>query len=126
MELKEKYESIKADWTVKWYGFKWNFDQKFKATINWCSNNKELTIAFLAAFGVAVRTAGKTISSVARYIALEKEEKRHELEVYDHSIGKWQKLRRPMNHDETVEFAQRKRSGESTVEILEDFGILRH
>ena len=125
MNVKEKYENIKADWAIKWYGFKWNFSRKFKATIDWCSNNKELTIAFLAAFGVAVRTVGKTASIISRQIDAQREEKHHQLEIYDHSIGKWQELRRPMKYEETVEFAQRKRNGESTVGILDDMGLLR-
>ena len=125
MDLKEKYENLKADWSIRWYGFTWNLKRNAKAALEWCSNNKELTLAFLAAFGVAVRTAGKTAWAIGRKIEADREEKHHDLEIYDHSIGKWQELKRPMKYEETIEFAQRKRGGESTVEILADMGLLR-
>lgn len=125
MELKDKIRDIKADLSIRWYGFKWNLEQKAKATLNWCSNNKELTIAFLTAAGVAIRAGSKTAASISRKIDDKKEADRRDLEIYDHSIGKWQKLRRPMKYDETLEFDKRKREGESTVQILDDMGLLR-
>ena len=125
MEIKNKIRDIKADLSIRWYGFKWNLEQKAKATLNWCSNNKELTIAFLTAAGVAIRTVSKTTSSISRKIDDKKETDRRDLEIYDHSIGKWHKLKRPMKYDETIEFDERKRKGQSTVSILDDMGLLR-
>lgn len=125
MDVKQKFEDMKTDLSIRLYGLKWNLERKTKATLDWCSNNKELTIAFLTAAGIAVREGVKMANSVSRRIDAKQEERHKELEIYDHSIGKWQELRRPMKLNETIEFDRRKQNGESTVQILNDMGLLR-
>jgi len=56
----------------------------------------------------------------------EKKEAFHrDCQIFDHSLGMWHDLRRPMKAKEKELFAKRKKAGESTLSILTSMGLLK-
>ena len=120
----KKFEDIKTDVSNWWYGVKWNVEHKAKDTVKWCEENKELAIAMIPVGLFAVKTITKTVQSIDRKIDLKKEQELQELYVYDHSLGMYHKLRRPLKQSEKVEIDRRRQNGESKVQILMSMGVL--
>lgn len=120
----KKLEDIKTDVSVWWYGVKWNAKIKFDSTVKWCEENKELAIAMIPVGIAVVRTVGKTVSSIDRKIDMKKEQDLQELYVYDHSLGMYHKLRRPLRPSEKIEIDRRRQDGESKIQILSSMGLL--
>lgn len=54
-----------------------------------------------------------------------KEDFHRNCQIFDHSLGMWHDLRRPMTAKEKELFAKRKKTGESTLSILTSMGILK-
>ena len=120
----KKLEDIKTDVSAWWYGVKWNTQQKAKAAVKWCEENKELAIAMIPVGLVAIKGVSNTIRSIDRKIDLKKEQDLQELYVYDHSLGMYHKLRRPLKPSEKVEIDRRRQNGESKLQILASMGLL--
>lgn len=120
----KKIEDVKSDISVWWYGVRWNAKKKFDATVKWCEENKELALAMIPVGIMAVRTVGKTIGSIDRKIDLKKEQELQECYVYDHSLGMYHKLRRPLKPSEKIEIDRRRQNGESKIQILASMGLL--
>ncbi len=56
----------------------------------------------------------------------EKKEAFHrDCQIFDHSLGMWHDLRRPMKPKEKELFAKRRAAGESTLSILASMGLLK-
>ena len=120
----KKIEDIKSDVSVWWYGVKWNAKRKAEATVRWCEENKELALAMIPAGLLVVRGVGNTIRSVDRKIDLKKEQDLQDLYIYDHSLGMYHKLRRPLKPSEKIEIDRRRQMGESKIQILSSMGLL--
>ena len=54
-----------------------------------------------------------------------KEDFHRNCQIFDHSLGMWHDLRRPMTAKEKELFAKRKKAGESTLSILTSMGLLK-
>ena len=117
-------KEYKEDVYIWWYGVQWNAKQKFKATVKWCEENKELALAMIPVGVVAVKGIGNAIRSVDRKIDMKKEQELQDLYVYDHSLGMYHKLRRPLKPSEKIEIDRRRAEGESKVQILSSMGLL--
>lgn len=120
----KSFEEIKQDISNRWYGVRWNAEQKFKATVKWCEENKELALAMIPVAIVVFKGAGRTIASIDRKIDMVKEQELQELYIYDHSLGMYHKLRRPLKPREKIEIDRRRQEGESKIQILSDMGLL--
>ena len=118
------FEDVKSDASIWWYGVKWNARKKFDATKKWCEDNTELAIAMIPVGLVAIKTITGTVKSIDRKIDLKKEQELQELYVYDHSLGMYHKLRRPLSSNEKVEIDRRRQNGESKLQILASMGVL--
>ena len=117
-------EDIKSDVSVWWYGVKWNAKRKFDATIKWCENNKELALAMIPVGLWTIKGVGNAARSIDRKIDAKHEKNRQELYVYDHSLGMYHKLRRPLKPSEKIEIDRRHNAGESKIQILASMGLL--
>ena len=124
MDIKEKFRNAKANAEAKWIAFQYRFETKAIAVGNWMARNKEVTIAMIPIGLVAIRGIGNTIRSIDRKMNLEKEQKLQDLYVYDHSLGMYHKLRRPMTPSEKIELDRRRNEGESKIQILASMGLL--
>lgn len=62
---------------------------------------------------------------LAKYKDGRKEDFHRNCQIFDHSLGMWHDLRRPMKASEKKLFADRKKAGESTLTILTSMGLLR-
>ena len=124
MDVKERFKNMKADAEAKWIAFQYRMETKAMAVGNWMARNKEVTIALIPIGLLAARGIGNTIRSIDRKIDLEKEQKLQDLYVYDHSLGMYHKLRRPMKPSEKIELDRRRTEGESKIQILASMGLL--
>ncbi len=124
MDIKEKLKNAKAEAEAKWIAFQYRFETKAIAVGNWVSRNKEVTIALIPVGLVAIRGIGNTIRSMDRKIDMEKAQKLQDLYVYDHSLGMYHKLKRPMKPSEKIELDRRRNEGESKIQILASMGLL--
>ena len=118
------FKEIKADVDYKIWSFKQDVKWKFERTVQWCEDNKELAIALVPVGIVAFKTVTKMVMSVDRKIDLKRQEDLQELYVYDHSLGVYHKLRRPLKPSEKIEIDRRRQNGESKVQILASMGVL--
>lgn len=117
-------EDIKTDVSVWWYGVRWNAKRKFDATVQWCEENKELALAMIPVGVLVAKGIGNTIRSVDRKIDMKHEQDLQDLYVYDHSLGMYHKLRRPLKPSEKIEIDRRRQNGESKIQILSSMGLL--
>ena len=120
----KSFKEIKENVRFKIWSFKQDVKWKFERTVQWCEDNKELAIALVPVGLVALKTVTNTVRSVDRKIDLKKQEELQELYVYDHSLGVYHKLRRPLKPSEKIEIDRRRQNGESKVQILASMGVL--
>ena len=120
----KSFEDVKTDIYVRWYGFKWNVEQKTKAAVKWAEQNKELALAMIPVGLVVIRGIGNTVCSIDHKIDMKKEQEMQDLYVYDHSLGMYHKLRRPLRPSEKIEIDRRRQEGESKIQILSSMGLL--
>ncbi len=120
----KSFEDMKTDVSNWWYGVKWNAEKKFNDTRKWCEEHTELALAMIPIAVVVVKGVGRTIASIDRKIDLVKEQELQELYIYDHSLGMYHKLRRPLKPNEKIEIDRRRQAGESKIQILSDMGLL--
>lgn len=124
MDIKEKFKEAKANAEAKWIAFQYRMETKAIAVGDWMARNKELTIAMIPIGLLAIKGVGNTIRSIDRKIDMEKAQKLQDLYVYDHSLGMYHKLRRPMTPSEKIELDRRRNAGESKIQILASMGLL--
>lgn len=120
----KSYEETKQDISNWWYGVRWNAKQKFNAAVKWCEENKELALAMVPVAVVVFKGVGKTVASIDRKFDMVKEQELQELYIYDHSLGMYHKLRRPLKPSEKIEIDRRRQEGESKIQILSSMGLL--
>ena len=120
----KSFEDMKTDVSNWGYGVKWNAEKKFNDTRKWCEEHTELALAMIPVAVVVVKGVGRTIASIDRKIDLVKEQELQELYIYDHSLGMYHKLRRPLKPNEKIEIDRRRQAGESKIQILSDMGLL--
>ena len=120
----KKLEDIKSDVSIWWYGVRWNAKRKFDNTVKWCEENKELALAMVPVGLVLIKGIGNTVHSIDRKIDLKHEQELQDLYVYDHSLGMYLKLRRPLKPSEKIEIDRRRANGESKIQILSSMGLL--
>lgn len=120
----KKFEEIKTDVSIWWYGVKWNAKRKAEGAIKWCEENKELALAMIPVGVIAVKGVTNAVRSVSCNIEADREREWQELHVYDHSLGMYHKLRRPLKPSEKIEIDRRRAQGESKIQILASMGLL--
>ncbi len=124
----KKFEDIKTDVSVWWYGVRWNAKRKFDDSVEWVGKYKEELIIASPFLLFGMKMAGglvkDTIRSIDRKVDMKKEQDLQELYVYDHSLGMYHKLRRPLRPSEKIEIDRRRKDGESKIQILASMGLL--
>lgn len=117
-------QEFKTDVKTWWYGVTWNAKRRITNAKKWCEQNPELTIVFASLGLTAAKGIGKTVRSIDRKIDLKKAQELQDLYVYDHSLGMYHKLRRPLTPHEKTEIDRRRHNGESKIHILASMGLL--
>ena len=125
-EIKEKrtFQDVKNDLQQKWVNFQYRAEMKIRGAAQWAAQNKEIAIAMIPVALYGAKLVGNTVKSVNRKMDLKKEQELQDLYVYDHSLGMYHKLRRPMKPSEKVEMDRRRNEGESKIHILSSMGLL--
>lgn len=88
---------------------------------DWCVNNKEAAVILIP---VVAKCTFSAIRQVRRAHQNKEAEELKTLYVYDRSLGRYWRLRRPMSVSEQLEFERRKRAGEPIGEILGSMRLL--
>ena len=120
----KSFEEIKSDVSIWWYGVRWNAKRKFDNTVKWCEENKELALAMIPVGLMVVKGVGNAARSIDRKIDMKREQDLQDLYIYDHSLGMYHKLRRPLKPSEKIEIDRRRANGESKIQILSSMGLL--
>lgn len=120
----KSFEEIKSDVSIWWYGVRWNAKRKFDNTVKWCEENKELALAMIPVGLMVVKGVGNAARSIDRKIDMKREQDLQDLYIYDHSLGMYHKLRRPLKPSEKIEIDHRRANGESKIQILSSMGLL--
>lgn len=123
-QINEKFKNAKANVQGWWYGFTYRTETKIRGFGNWISQNKEVAIAAIPFAIVGLKTANNAVRAASRKSDLKKEQELKDLYIYDRSIGKYHKLRRPMRTSEMLELDRRRANGESMIRILDDMRLL--
>ena len=122
--MKKTFKEIKDDISIRLWTLQYKAERTVRSGVKWCEENKELAIAMIPVGMFAIKSIGNTIHSIDRKIDLKKEQNLQELYVYDHSLGMYHKLRRPLKPSEKIEIARRRENGESKIQILASMGLL--
>ena len=120
----KSFEEIKSDVSIWWYGVRWNAKRKFDNTVKWCEENKELALAMIPVGLMVVKGVGNAARSIDRKIDMKREQDLQDLYIYDHSLGMYHKLRRPLKPSEKIEIDRRRANGDSKIQILSSMGLL--
>lgn len=124
----KKFEDIKTDVSVWLYGVRWNAKKKFDDGVEWVGKHKEELIISSPFLLFGMKMIGglvkDTIRSIDRKVDMKKEQDLQDLYVYDHSLGMYHKLRRPLKPSEKIEIDRRRKEGESKIQILASMGLL--
>lgn len=123
-KIKEKIKDTTANIQSWWIGFTYRTETKIRGVGQWVSENKEVAIAAIPFAIVGFKTAANAVRSIDRKNDLRKEQELKDLYIYDRSLGKYHKLRRPMRTSEMLELDRRRTNGESLLRILDDMRLL--
>lgn len=88
-------------------------------------DNKDVIVIVAPAAAVAIGSAGKVISKAIDAYAVNKEIKDINTRIYDHSLGKYARLKRPLTAKESLTIEERRAAGEKLHTILNDMGLLK-
>lgn len=98
--------------------------EKVQKAADWARENKEVVIA-AAPIGLALfRELLKRFRIFERSLQQRREQRDKDLRIFDRSTGRWLHLKRKMDIYDQIEFDERKRSGQTTTQILKEMGLL--
>ena len=98
--------------------------EKVQKAADWARENKEVVIA-AAPIGLALfRELLKKFRIFERALQQRREQRDKDLRIFDRSTGRWLHLKRKMDIYDQIEFDERKRSGQTTTQILKEMGLL--
>jgi len=96
--------------------------ENLKSLGQWACENKEISIPS----GVAlIGGASKLASSMMRKHAVNKEIDFKKRTIYDHSLGRYVELKKPLTSEQSLTIEQRRKNGESLHVILNDMNLLK-
>ncbi len=125
-KAKKTFQDFKANVEARWIAFTYRAEMKIRDAAAWAAQNKEIAIAMIPVALYGAKMVGNTVKSVNRKMDLKKEQELQDLYVYDHSLGMYHKLRRPMKPSEKIELDRRRNEGETKIQIqiLASMGLL--
>ena len=121
MENQENEKLISFN-KVKWAMKKEQAKRKVHETIDWANKNRELVVTVMVPASIA---AMNCIAKSARNHAVNKEIRFKERTIYDHSLGRYVELKRPLRANEALTIEERRANGEKLHMILNDMGLLK-
>lgn len=105
--------------------FKMKAKRKLDGTIQWIRENQDVLIIVAP---VVTVVAGKTIGLASNAIKLHRTNKEidyKERMIYDHSLGKYAELKKPLTAVQALTVEERRANGEKLHTILNDMGLLK-
>ena len=87
----------------------------------WISDNKGFVIIMTP---IVVSFVGKVINNSLKQKNIQEQERLKENYCYDHKLGMYWELNRPMSNYERLIFEERKSNGDSAGQILHDLQLL--
>ena len=123
--LKKKVEVIDADKQLRKEKRKKEFKRKVNNVVYWINENKEFLIIAIPAGVTLVNGSFKLIRSISRNVALVQEKRIKDLRIYDHSMGKYLELKRPLTQEDMKTVLARRDNGEKLSNVLMDMQLLK-
>lgn len=119
--FKEKLNSVKEEIKAK-------AKKAVKTAKNgaeWCVEHKDVVVPVVLGAGTAIGGIGKFLGGLEKRRAVNKEVRRQERTIYNHSTGHYIELKRPLSAKQTLELERRRSMGEPLSIILDDMRMLR-
>lgn len=88
-------------------------------------DNKDVLVLVVPVATVAIGSAGKAVSKAIGAYITNKELNDINTRIYDHSLGKYARLKRPLTAKESLTIEERRAAGEKLHTILNDMGLLK-
>lgn len=117
----ETVDLREAKWRYRWNSIK----EKCSNGLNWCVQNKELAIPAILGATTVVKGVTKITSKAMYNHAVNKEIAFKERTIYDHSLGRYVELKKPLTNAQALTVEERKAQGEKLHVILNDMGLLK-
>lgn len=109
--------------------------KKFESQMKWkkrvdtvfgfVRENKDVLICVVPPVTAAIAGTTKVASKLIGAHTVNKELKDQERRIYDHSLGRYTYLRRPLRPAEALTIEERRAAGEKLNMILQDMGLLK-
>lgn len=100
------------------------FARKCNGAAEWIRQNKEAILIAAPVVAGAAKMLSKTVSNAKRRNYLKQEKDLKELYCYDHSLGHYWKLSRPLSNSDWVKINNRRNKGETLGDILCSMKVL--
>lgn len=105
--------------------FKRKAKQKWDSFTNWYRSNSDVLVVMVPVVTVGISGGVKIISKVLTNHRTNKEIRFKETTIYDHSLGKYVFLKRPLTAAQSLTIEERRAGGEKLHTILDDMGLLK-
>ena len=94
--------------------------------IGWIRENKDVLGYVVPPLTAGIVGGSKIISKAIANHTVTKELRDQERRIYDHSLGRYSYIKRPLRSDEALIIEERRNNGEKLNMILKDMGLLKH
>lgn len=117
----ETVDLREAKWRYRWNSIK----EKCHNGVKWCVENKELAIPAAVLATTSIKGVTRITSKMIQNHAVNKEIAFKERTIYDHSLGRYVELKKPLTNAQALTIEERKAQGEKLHVILNDMGLLK-
>lgn len=118
----ETVDLREAKWRYRWQ----NIKDKASNISRTIVENKEVVVPVALAVGATAKGTSKIVSKLIQNHAVNKEIAFKERTIYDHSLGRYIELKKPLTNAQALTIEERKAQGEKLHVILNDMGLLKN
>ena len=110
-----------AKWRYRWF----NIKEKAKNVGKTIVDNKEVAVPLILAGAGTVKGITRVASKAIQHHAVTKEISFKERTIYDHSLGRYVELKKPLTNAQALTIEERRAQGERLHTILADMNLLK-
>ena len=111
---KEKFESLKE-----------SGKEKVNAIVNGVRNNMDVIVVASPVVCAVISGTTKVVSSMIRKHSINKDIDFKQRTIYDHSLGRYVELKKPLTSSQSIIIEERRSNGEKLHTILDSMGLLK-
>lgn len=117
----ETVDLREAKWRYRWNNFKEGAKKVGRTIVE----NKEAAVPLIIAGAGTVKGITRVASKAIQHHAVTKEIAYKERTIYDHSLGRYVELKKPLTNAQALSIEERRAQGEKLHVILNDMGLLK-